>query len=260
MNDLSHEVLRLDGVWISLRRYRRPSDSLKETIIRVLKGQRSTSQMFWALRNVSLSVGEGESIGFCGPNGAGKSTLLKVIARILPPTNGRITIRRKLATMLELGAGFLPDLSGRENITLNGTILGLDEAQIRSKMGAILEFADIGEFIDSPVKTYSSGMYARLGFAIASHVEAAVLVFDEVLAVGDAAFQQKCLDRIQELRRDGTTMLIVSHDMPTLVNMCDRVVWLHEGRVMACGAPREVVAEYERGDLSRRPAARTDSP
>jgi ABC-type polysaccharide/polyol phosphate transport system ATPase subunit len=162
--------------------------------------------------------------------------------------------------MLELGAGFLPDLSGRENIILNGTILGLDESQIRSKMEAILEFADIGEFIDSPVKTYSSGMYARLGFAIASHVEAAILVFDEVLAVGDAAFQQKCLDRIQELRRGGTTMLIVSHDMPTLVNMCDRVMWLHEGRVMSCGAPRDVVAEYERGDLSRRPAPGDVSP
>lgn len=258
MNESSNEVLRLDGVWISLRRWRRRSDSLKETIIQALKGRRSTSEMFWALQDVSLSVAEGESIGFCGPNGAGKSTLLKVIAKILPPTHGRITISRRLATMLELGAGFLPDLSGRENITLNGTILGLDEDQIRGKMGAILEFADIGEFIDSPVKTYSSGMYARLGFAIASHVEAAILVFDEVLAVGDAAFQQKCLDRIMQLRSNGTTMLIVSHDMQTLVNMCDRVVWLHEGRIMTCGAPREVVAEYESGDVSRRPAAGTD--
>jgi ABC-type polysaccharide/polyol phosphate transport system ATPase subunit len=260
MNESSSEVLRLDGVWISLRRWRRRSDSLKETIIQALKGRRSTSQMFWALQNVSLSIREGESIGFCGPNGAGKSTLLRVIARILPPTHGRITIRRRLATMLELGAGFLPDLSGRENITLNGTILGLDESQIRSKMGAILEFADLGEFIDSPVKTYSSGMYARLGFAIASHVEAAVLVLDEVLAVGDVPFQQKCLDRLQQLRRNGTTMLIVSHDMPTLVKMCDRVVWLHEGRIMASGAPREVVGRYEHSDLYRRPAAGADSP
>lgn len=247
MVDGAAEILSLARVWKRHRRWLRRPRSIKEALIRRLKGSRSEYEDFWALRDVSLSVRRGESVGFCGPNGAGKSTLLKVVARILEPTHGRIVVRGRLATLLELGTGFLPELSGRENLRLNGAILGLSDAEIRRKADEIIDFAELGDFIDSPVRTYSSGMYMRLGFAIASHVEADVLILDEVLAVGDAAFQRKCLAWIDELRRCGTTVLVVSHDLPALIRMSDRVVWLEAGCVRAIGDPHEIVERYTAG-------------
>ena len=246
----SPEILRLDRVWKRHRRWKRRPTSVKEALIRSLKGVRPEYEDFWAVRDVSLSVRRGETIGFCGANGAGKSTLLRVIAGILPPTHGRITVRGKLTALLELGAGFLPDLTGRENVILNGAILGLDDAELQRKMDGIVEFADIGDFIDSPVKTYSTGMYMRLGFAIASHVDAEILLLDEVLAVGDAEFQQKCGAWLREQHRNDTSVLIVSHDMRTLVDTCDRVVWLDRGAARASGPPDEIARQYE-GEIER---------
>lgn len=250
VSQAAREILSLDRVWKRHRRWLRRPHSLKEALIRRMKGARAEYDEFWALSDVCLSVRRGESVGFCGPNGAGKSTLLKVVARILEPTHGRIVVRGRLATLLELGTGFLPDLSGRENLTLNGAILGLSDAEIRRKADEIIDFAELGDFIDSPVRTYSTGMYMRLGFAIASHVDADVLILDEVLAVGDEAFQRKCLAWIDELRRRGTTVLVVSHDLSALVRMSDRIVWLEGGRIRASGAPSEIVERYRGKSLS----------
>jgi len=238
------DMLDLEGVWKRHRRWRRRPRSLKEALIAGFRGLRAEYDEFWALREVTFSARPGETLGFCGANGAGKSTLLRLIAGILEPTHGRITVRGRVATLLELGAGFLPDLTGRENIALNGALLGLSDAEIRCKLDAIIDFADLGDFIDSPVRTYSSGMYMRLGFAIASHVDADILLIDEVLAVGDAAFQLKCADWLTHLRQRETTVLIVSHDLPTLAARCDRVAWLDRGSVVAFGEPRTVVDRY----------------
>jgi ABC-type polysaccharide/polyol phosphate transport system ATPase subunit len=245
MSERDDCVLRLDGVWKRHRRYRKRPQHLKEALIGALKGRRAEYDEFWALRDFSLSVRRGESVGFCGPNGAGKSTVLKVVSRILPATHGTITARGRVAALLELGAGFLPELTGRENAVLNSAILGLSDAETRERMEAMIEFADLGDFIDSPVRTYSTGMYMRLGFAIASHVEAEILLLDEVLAVGDAGFQQKCESWLKRIRESGTTVLIVSHDLDSLREMCDRVVWLENGRVREEGPPDEIVDRYE---------------
>ena len=244
MSNTGTEVLSLDRVWRQHRRWKRRPMSLKEALIRQLKGQRSEYEDFWVLRGVSLSVRAGACLGICGPNGAGKSTMLKLIARILPADHGRITVRGRIAPLLELGAGFLPDLTGRENVLLNGAILGLRDGEIRRKIDTILEFADLGDFIDSPVWTYSTGMYARLGFAIASHVEADILLLDEILVVGDASFQAKCEDWLTELRGGGTTVVVVSHDLNSLVKLCDRVIWLDDGRIVQDGGAEEVVNAY----------------
>lgn len=238
------EILRLDDVWKRHRRWLRRPQSLKEMLIKALRGVRPEYEDFWAVRGCSLSIARGEAVGFCGSNGAGKSTLLRVISGILPPTRGTITVRGRLATLLELGAGFLPDLTGRENIELNGAILGLTDAETAAKMESIVDFADLGDFIDSPVSTYSTGMYMRLGFAIASHVDADILVLDEVLAVGDAAFQLKCAGWLERLRGQGATVLLVSHDLPTLIELCDRVVWMDRGQVLEVGDPAAIVERY----------------
>jgi len=238
------EILRLEGVWRRFRRWSEHSQSIKSAAVRLLKRAREGRETFWALQDVSFSVGRGEVVGFCGANGSGKSTLLKIISRVMPPTHGRITARGRIAALLELGAGFHPDLSGRENIALNGVLLGLSEDEIARKTDSIIEFAELGEFIDSPVRTYSAGMYLRLGFAIASHVESEILLIDELLAVGDAAFQQKCAEWFVELRRRNVSILLVSHFLPTLAELCDRVVWLDHGRVMAAGPAHETLKQY----------------
>jgi ABC-type polysaccharide/polyol phosphate transport system ATPase subunit len=217
---------------------------LKEAFVRRFRRNGLVYEDFWALRGVSFSVRRGEIVGICGGNGSGKSTLLKVVAHIIPMTHGRITVGGRLATLLDLGTGFLPDLTGRQNIALNGAIMGLGDAEIEQKMDAIVEFADLGSFIDSPVRTYSAGMYMRLGFAIAIHVDADILLIDEILAVGDEEFQQKCLRRLRAIRQKGTAMLIVSHASGLLSNMCDRVLWLNQGRVIASGKPAEVLRQY----------------
>ena len=202
---------------------------------------------FWALRGVTFDAAPGDVLGIIGPNGAGKSTLLKLLSSITAPSEGEIRIRGRLAALIEVGSGFHPELTGRENVFLSGTILGLRRREIAARLESIVEFAGIGAFLDVPVKWYSSGMYVRLGFAVAAQLEPDVLLVDEVLAVGDASFQAKCLERIMELRRRGTTIIFISHDLGTVERLCDRAILLQAGRVQADGAAREVVSTYLRG-------------
>lgn len=199
---------------------------------------------FWALRNVSMSVKRGEVVGIIGRNGAGKSTLLKLLSRITVPTEGRFRIHGRTASLLEVGTGFHQELTGRENIFLNGAILGMTRAEIAEKFDEIVEFSEIEDFLDTPVKRYSSGMYIRLAFAVAAHLEPEILIVDEVLAVGDAAFQKKCLGRMENLARSGRTVLFVSHNMDAVRSLCDRAILLEEGKIEADGNVDSVVEEY----------------
>ena len=201
---------------------------------------------FFALRDVSLQVRPGETVGIVGRNGSGKSTLLQIVSGILAPTSGTVVARGRVAALLELGAGFLPDFSGRENIQLNSAILGLSRAEVEERSPGIIAFADIGEFIDQPVRTYSSGMYVRLAFAVAASVDADVLIVDEALAVGDEAFQRKCFARLRAFQQVGGTILFVSHSAASIVELCDRAVLLDQGELLLSGAPKAVVAQYHR--------------
>jgi ABC-type polysaccharide/polyol phosphate transport system ATPase subunit len=228
------------------KRYRisRPDEGPASWIARALRRRGTTD--FWAVRDISFEVGRSETLGIIGHNGAGKSTLLKLLSRITPPTAGEIRVLGRLAALIEVGSGFHPELSGRENIFLSGSVLGMRRREIAAKLDHIIDFSGVSAFIDTPVKWYSSGMYVRLGFAIAAHVDADVLLVDEVLAVGDAEFQAKCLCRIDELRRQGTTMVFISHDLTTVERVCDRALLLQRGQVVAAGAPPDVTAEYHR--------------
>ncbi len=204
---------------------------------------------FWALRDVSFEVAEGDRLGIIGRNGAGKSTLLKILSRITEPTSGRARIQGRLASLLEVGTGFHPELSGRENIYLNGAILGMSRAEVRRRFDEIVAFAEVERFIDTPVKRYSSGMYVRLAFSVAAHLEPEILLVDEVLAVGDGAFQRKCLGRMEEAGRNGRTVLFVSHNMQAVRQLCKTAIWLKDGAVRAAGLSERVVSEYL-GELS----------
>jgi ABC-2 type transport system ATP-binding protein len=217
------------------------NNSLKATILR---GRRVVAEDFWALRDVSLEVCEGETFGLIGHNGSGKSTMLKCLTRILTPNEGHIEVRGKVSALLELGAGFHPELSGRENVFLNGAILGLPQAELRRRFDKIVEFAGIEAFIDEPVKNYSSGMYVRLGFSVAINVDPDVLFIDEVLAVGDEVFQRKCNDKFSELRAAGKTIVLVSHSMGSVANLCDRAAWFSGGKLMEVGPSRDVIQAY----------------
>jgi ABC-type polysaccharide/polyol phosphate transport system ATPase subunit len=208
--------------------------------------RRRNAETFWALQHVSLEVPRGASVGVIGRNGAGKSTLLKLLAGITAPTRGRIVIRGRVAALIEVGSGFHPELTGRDNVFLSGAILGMRRREIAAKLDRIVEFAGVREFIDTPVKWYSSGMYVRLGFAVAAHLEPDILLVDEVLAVGDAEFQVKCLQRIQELKNQGTTSLFISHDLTAVERLCDSAVLLERGAIAASGLPADVVASYHR--------------
>lgn len=210
----------------------------------LLRGGRTISEDFWALRDVSFDVFQGETFGLIGENGSGKSTMLKCLTRILRPNNGSVRVEGKVSALLELGAGFHPELSGRENVYLNGAILGLSQKDLRARFDDIVEFAGIGQFIDEPVKNYSSGMYVRLGFSVAINVDPDVLFVDEVLAVGDEAFQRKCLEKFAELRHAGKTIVLVSHGMVAVQNICDRVAWFSHGQLMLIGPPRDVIEAY----------------
>jgi lipopolysaccharide transport system ATP-binding protein len=200
---------------------------------------------FWALKDVSFEVGEGEVLGIIGKNGAGKSTLLKILSRITEPTAGRVQLRGRVASLLEVGTGFHPELTGRENIFLNGAILGMSRAEIRKKFDEIVAFAEVERFLDTPVKRYSSGMYVRLAFAVAAHLEPEILVIDEVLAVGDAEFQKKCLGKMDEVsRREGRTVLVVSHNMGVITSLCSKALWLDHGGLRQQGTPQTVAGQY----------------
>jgi lipopolysaccharide transport system ATP-binding protein len=206
--------------------------------------RRAAGETVWALKDVNFEVQPGEVVGLIGHNGAGKSTLLKILSRITVPTEGRTEVYGRMGSLLEVGTGFHPDLSGRENVYLSGAILGIGRADIARKFDQIVEFSGIEQFIDTPVKWYSTGMYLRLAFAVASHLETEVLVMDEVLAVGDVSFQQKCLDKIQEIRNQGRTILFVSHSMPAVTRICKRAIHLEKGRLVNDGPANEVVNAY----------------
>ncbi len=237
------QVIHLEDVSV---RYRVPTErigTLKEYIIRFLKRQLKI-RTFWALNNVALDVYRGEVFGLIGVNGAGKSTLLKVIARVLRPTRGRVIVRGRVAPLLELGAGFHPELTGQENIFLYGALLGFSHSEMQEKYDQIVEFSELGQFINAPIRTYSSGMYARLGFSVATATEPDVLIVDEVLSVGDEAFQKKCTARIESFRTSGAAIMLVSHSMATIQAMCQRAAWLDHGVLNAIGLPDQVILAY----------------
>jgi ABC-type polysaccharide/polyol phosphate transport system ATPase subunit len=202
-------------------------------------------QAFWALRDVSFDVGRGEALGIVGPNGSGKTTLVKLLARITAPSEGMITLNGRLSALIEFGAGFHPDLTGRENIFLNGSILGMTYREIARKVPSIVEFSEIKDFIYYPVKKYSSGMFLRLAFSIAVHLDADIVLFDEVLAVGDVAFQARCFERVERLRKGGKTVVLVSHDFAAIERICDRALLLRSGEVVMVGEPHAVIENYQ---------------
>jgi ABC-type polysaccharide/polyol phosphate transport system ATPase subunit len=237
------------------RLYNRPADRIVEALS-LSRIQRHTD--FWALRDVSLTVAKGETLGIVGPNGCGKSTLLQLVCGVLEPTMGRVTTQGRVAALLELGAGFNPEFTGRENVYLNGEILGLSRAEVQRALPEIERFADIGEFIDRPVKTYSSGMYVRLAFSTAIHVQPDILVVDEALAVGDAVFANRCVRKFEEIKKRGVTMLFVSHDLSLVKLISDRAIFLLNGRVEAEGAPSDVINRYIGVVLERQKAFDAD--
>lgn len=234
-------------------RYRTPAEryaTFKEFAIKWLQGKVRTHS-FWALRNVSFEVYRGEVFGLIGPNGAGKSTLLKLISRVMRPTEGRVRVYGRVVPLLELGAGFHPELTGRENIFLNGAILGFTRKEMQAKFQRIVEFSELQEFIDAPLRTYSSGMWARLGFAVAIDTEPDILILDEILSVGDEAFQRKCVARIEELRQHGVTILLVSHSTELVASMCDRAAWLDHGQLQMVGDAALVAQAYRDSQFTR---------
>ncbi|HVM05748.1 MAG TPA: ABC transporter ATP-binding protein [Acidimicrobiales bacterium] len=223
------------------RLYHERNQSLKATLMRK---RRAVVEEFWALKDVSVEVPEGSTFGLIGENGSGKSTLMKCMAKILRPDKGSVTVNGKVSALLELGAGFHPELSGRENVFLNGSILGISQRELSRRFDDIVDYAGLGHFIDQPVKNYSSGMYVRLGFSVAINVDPDVLLVDEVLAVGDEAFQRKCGEKFAELRNQGKTIVLVSHSMTSVHNLCDKVAWLDHGQVKMLDSARRVVDEY----------------
>ena len=236
-------AIELEHVSVRFRLPRERITTFKEFSIRWLRGSVVYDELD-ALHDVSLRVPRGESLGVIGRNGAGKTTLMKVIARVLRPTHGKLTVRGLVAPLLELGAGFDMELSGRENVFLNGAILGRPRREMQRRFDAIVDFSELGHFIDAPIRTYSTGMVARLGFAIATDVEPDILLVDEVLSVGDIEFQRKCTERIERILRRGTTLVLVSHSPESIVQLCEHAIWLNEGRVVADGPAREVVDAF----------------
>ncbi len=237
---VAETVIEVNGVGKAYHMYERPSHRLWQA----LAGKRkSYYKDFWALRGVSFSIRRGQTVGIVGRNGSGKSTLLQMIAGTLNPTEGSISVKGRVAALLELGSGFNPEFTGRENVYLNATILGLTRAQIEARIDSILAFADIGEFIDQPVRSYSSGMSVRLAFAVIAHVDADILIIDEALAVGDAFFSQKCMRFLREFQKNGT-LLFVSHDAAAVTNLCENAVWLQNGQMRLVGTSQEVIEAY----------------
>ncbi len=241
-------IIQLENVSVS---YRLPSERIgtfKEYAIRKLQRKIKINK-FWALTDVTLQVNRGEVFGLIGNNGAGKSTMLKAISKVLKPTKGRVVVYGKIAPLLELGAGFHPELSGRENIFLNGALLGYSRSEMESVFDEIVEFSELEQFINAPVRTYSSGMFARLGFAVATAHMPEILILDEILSVGDEAFQRKCNLRMKGFQQAGTTVLMVSHALGMLEGMCNRIAWIDHGRLQKIGEPQEVIEAYRGENL-----------
>ena len=246
---MAETAVVVDRVSKRFRLYRERNQSLKAAVMR---GRRAAYHEFWALKDVSFEIPQGSTFGLIGENGSGKSTLLKCIARILRPDKGSVTTRGTVAALLELGSGFHPELSGRENVYLNGSILGMSKSGVQGKFDEIVDFAGIEEFIDQPVKNYSSGMYVRLGFSIAINVDPDILLVDEVLAVGDASFQDKCMEKFADFRHAGKTVVIVSHTMGSLRTLCDEAAWLKHGELVDVGAANDIVDTYvDEGHVER---------
>lgn len=254
-------IIHIEGLGKQYRLSKRRAgyDTLREALVgyagaplRWLKGQATTTQSdtFWALRGINLDVYPGERLGIIGCNGAGKSTLLKILSRITEPTEGRARLYGRVGSLLEVGTGFHGELTGRENIYLNGAILGMKHAEIERNFDEIVAFSEVGKFLNVPVKRYSSGMYMRLAFAVAAHLQPEILIVDEVLAVGDAAFQRKCLGKMSEVSRNGRTIIFVSHNMGAVQNLCSRVIWLAGGQTVEEGEPARVITNYLRTTLT----------
>ncbi|WP_374007761.1 ABC transporter ATP-binding protein [Leifsonia sp. LS-T14] len=238
---MSDIAVSVDNVSKRFRLYKERNQSLKSAIMR---GRRSVHEDFWALRDINFDVPRGSTFGLIGSNGSGKSTLLKCLAKIYYPEKGTISHNGRLAALLEVGSGFHPELSGRENVYLNGSILGMSKKEVTAKFDEIVEFSGVEHFIDQPVKNYSSGMYVRLGFSVAINVNPDILVVDEVLAVGDAEFQEKCRQKFIELKAEGKTVILVSHSMAQVQEMCDQAAWLNQGDLVKVGDADEVIGAY----------------
>lgn len=242
---MSETVIQVRDVSMHFNLMEEKVDSIKEYVVKLLKGKLLYND-FIALNHVSFDVQRGDILGFIGFNGAGKSTLLKILAGVLTPTTGSVTVKGTIAPLIEVGAGFDPELTARENIYLNGAILGYSKTFIEQRFDSIIEFAELKDFVNVPVKNFSSGMYARLGFSIATAVQPDILIVDEVLSVGDFRFQQKCEERIRKMIEDGVTILLVSHDMDMIERLCNKVLWLDHGEMKDLGATESVCEEYKK--------------
>jgi ABC-2 type transport system ATP-binding protein len=249
---MPNSAVSIDGLWKYFRLYHEKNQYLKATM---LNGRRSRFDEFWALKDISFEIPEGSTFGIIGSNGSVKSTLLKCLAGILTPDKGSLQVNGRISALLELGAGFHPDLTGRENVFLNGAILGMTNKEIEKNFDDIIEFAGLGQFIDTPVKNYSSGMVVRLGFAIATNVDPEILIIDEVLAVGDASFQQRCFEKIESFRKEGRTIILVSHGLSQITQLCNTAAWLERGSLRMIGSSYEVVSEYTGVSHEARPKA-----
>ena len=216
-------------------------------VLRRVSGSKTHTEKFWALKNLSFSIRQGEAVGVVGGNGAGKSTLLGTIAGAITPTTGSVKVTGRLGALLELGAGFHPDLTGRENVYLNASLLGLEKEEIEDQFQSVLDFSELHDFIDAPLRNYSSGMQVRLGFSVAIHIHPDILIMDEALSVGDQNFQQKCMEKIIEFKEDGKTLLFVSHNGPQIQRLCERAIWLDHGTCRCDGPTNDVLAAYVKG-------------
>lgn len=251
---ISHDLNRW---WHKIRGKEDPYLKIGEENIHDQKGE---SEYVWALQNISFDVAKGESLGIIGKNGAGKSTLLKILSRVTGPTTGSFKVKGRIASLLEVGTGFHPELTGRENIFMNGAILGMTKHEIKKKFDEIVSFSGIERYIDTPAKRYSSGMYVRLAFAVAAHLDSEILIADEVLAVGDAEFQKKCLGKMKDVTQDGRTVLFVSHSMPAVRSLCDNAVLLQHGKVTMHGKTEDVITKYMSNDLEKNVSHRIFNP
>jgi ABC-2 type transport system ATP-binding protein/lipopolysaccharide transport system ATP-binding protein len=242
---MSETVIQVRDVSMHFNLMEEKVDSIKEYVVKLLKGKLLYND-FIALNHVSFDVQKGDILGFIGFNGAGKSTLLKILAGVLTPTTGSVAVKGTIAPLIEVGAGFDPELTARENIYLNGAILGYSKAFIEQKFDSIIEFAELKDFVNVPVKNFSSGMYARLGFSIATAVQPDILIVDEVLSVGDFRFQQKCEERIRKMIEDGVTILLVSHDISMIERLCNKVLWLDHGKIKDMGKTQDICERYKK--------------